>query len=154
MRVGFVIAPEEIVAKMTVAKQSEDVHTNLFFQMLCYRFITECDLDAHIEKIRALYRHKCELMLTELEKNLPDSSRFTRPEGGLFLWCTLPEGIDTTAFVNEALARKVAVVPGNTFLCDPTAPSRSFRLNYSTPTDEQIVLGVRRLGEAAKSLCI
>ena len=67
MRVGFVIAPEAVASKMVVAKQSEDVHTNLFFQMLCYRYMTECDLDAHIASIRALYRHKCGLMLDALD---------------------------------------------------------------------------------------
>ncbi len=150
MRVGFVVAPEEIVSKMVVAKQSEDVHTNLFFQMLCHRFMTECDLDGHIKNIRALYRRKCDLMLGELEKHLPREIEFTRPEGGLFIWCTLPHGVDMNAFVKSAIEKKVAVVPGSTFNCDTEAPSRSFRLNYSTPSDEQIVSGVARLGEAAR----
>ncbi len=150
MRVGFVIGPEALVSKMVVAKQSEDVHTNLFFQMLCHRFVTECDLDGHIKKIRALYRRKCDLMLTELEKHLPAEVTFTRPEGGLFIWCTLPDGADMNAFVKRAIEKKVAVVPGTTFNCDTTAPSNSFRLNYSTPTDEQIIEGCKRLGEAAR----
>ena len=150
MRVGFIVGPAPIVTKMVVAKQSEDVHTNIFFQMLCYRFMTECDLDGHIAGIRTLYRHKCDLMLSELEKNLPAEITFTRPEGGLFIWCTLPEGADMNAFVKSALQKKVAVVPGTTFNCDTDAPSRSFRLNKSTPSDEQIVEGVRRLGEAAR----
>lgn len=150
MRVGFIVGPEEIVTKMVVAKQSEDVHTNLFFQMLCHRFVTECDLNGHIDMIRALYRRKCLLMLGELKKHLPKEITFTRPEGGLFIWCTLPEGVDMNAFVKSAIAKKVAVVPGTTFNCDTEAPSRSFRLNYSTPTDEQIVEGVKRLGEAAR----
>ncbi len=151
MRVGFIVGPEPLVTKMVVAKQSEDVHTNIFFQMLCHKFMTACDLDSHIQKIRALYRHKCELMLAELEKHLPAAVTFTRPEGGLFIWCTLPEGADMNAFVKCALEKKVAVVPGTTFNCDTAAPSRSFRLNYSTPTDEQIIEGVKRLGEAARA---
>ena len=150
MRLGFVIAPEAVVAKMAVAKQGEDVHTNIFFQMLCHRFLTTCDLDAHVEKIRAIYRRKCGLMLEELEKQLPAEITYTRPEGGLFVWCTLPEGCDMNGFVQAALARKVAVVPGTAFNCDPNAPSHSFRLNYSTPTDEQIVEGIKRLGETAR----
>lgn len=152
MRLGFVVAPEEIVSKMAVAKQGEDVHTNIFFQMLCHRFMTECDLDGHIQKIRALYRHKCSLMLSELERYLPAEIKFTRPEGGLFLWCTLPQGVDMNAFVKEALSRKVAVVPGTAFNCDTEAPSNSFRLNYSTPSDEQITEGVKRLAEAARAV--
>ena len=152
MRLGFVVAPEAIISKMAVAKQGEDVHTNIFFQMLCHRFMTECDLDAHIEKIRALYRRKCNLMLTQLASELPAEITFTRPEGGLFIWCTLPERVDMNAFVQAALEKKVAVVPGTAFNCDTNAPSRSFRLNYSTPTDEEIVEGVKRLGETARAL--
>ncbi|MBQ8387510.1 MAG: PLP-dependent aminotransferase family protein [Clostridia bacterium] len=152
MRVGFAVAPEEIVSKIVIAKQVEDVHTNMFFQMLCYRYMTECDLDAHIEGIRALYRRKCNLMLESLEKYLPSEISFTRPEGGLFLWCTLPEGVDMNAFVKRAIEYKVAVVPGTTFNCDVNAPSRCFRLNYSTPSDEQIVEGCRRLGEVARDM--
>jgi len=152
MRVGFVVAPEEIATKLVIAKQVEDVHTNMFFQMLCYRYMTECDIDAHIENIRAIYRHKCGLMIDSLEKYLPREIKFTRPEGGLFLWCTLPDGVDMNAFVKKAIEYKVAVVPGTTFNCDTAAPSRCFRLNYSTPSDEQIVEGCKRLGEVAKDV--
>ena len=150
MRVGFMCAPSEIVSKAVVAKQVEDVHTNMFFQMLCHRYITECDLDKHIEGIRAIYRRKCTLMLESLEKYMPDCVKFTRPEGGLFIWCTLPEGIDLSEFVKASIANKVAVVPGTAFNCDTEAPSNAFRLNYSTPSEEQIVNGVRLLGETVK----
>lgn len=152
MRVGHVTAPDAIAQKMVVAKQSEDVHTNIFFQMLCHRYITECDLDAHIEDIRAIYRRKCGLMLEALGAALPRDWHFTRPEGGLFVWCTMPDDIPMETFVRSALERGVAVVPGATFNCDTEAPSHSFRLNYSTPTDEQIVEGCRRLGEAAAAV--
>ena len=152
MRVGFAIAPEEIVSKLVIAKQVEDVHTNMFFQILCHRYMTECDLDTHIDFIRSLYRRKCHLMIDSLEKYLPTEITFTRPEGGLFLWCTLPEGVDMNDFVKRAIEHKVAVVPGTTFNTDTRAPSRCFRLNYSTPTDEQIVEGCRRLGEVAKEI--
>ena len=151
MRVGFVVAPEAVAAKMVVAKQSEDVHTNLFFQMLCYKFMTECDLDAHIAKIRDLYCHKCSLMLECLERELPASVKFTRPEGGLFIWVTLPDGVDAAAFLKAAIAEKLMIVPGATFNCDTTAPSQAFRLNYSTPSDAQIKEGVARLGRVARS---
>lgn len=145
MRVGFVVAPEEVASKMVVAKQSEDVHTNLFFQMLCYRFITECDLPAHIQKIRDIYRHKCGLMIRGLEAGMPASVSFTRPEGGLFIWVTLPEEVDMNAFLKATIAAKLRVVPGVTFNCDTEAPSHSFRLNYSTPSDQQIVDGIDKL---------
>ena len=150
MRVGFVVAPEEVAAKMVVAKQSEDVHTNQFFQMLCYKFMTECDLDAHIAMIREVYGRKCRLMLECLEKELPSSVKFTRPEGGLFIWVTLPDGVDATAFLKACMAQKLMIVPGATFNCDVTEGSMSFRLNYSTPSDEQIKEGVARLGRVAR----
>ena len=152
MRVGFVVAPEEVAAKMVVAKQSEDVHTNQFFQMLCYKFMTECDLDAHISMIREVYGRKCRLMLECLERELPSSVTFTRPEGGLFIWVTLPDGADATAFLKACMAEKLMIVPGATFNCDVTEGSMSFRLNYSTPSDEQIKEGIARLGKVARGL--
>ena len=151
MRVGFVVAPEEVAAKMVVAKQSEDVHTNQFFQMLCYKFMTERDLDGHIAMIREVYGRKCRLMLDCLERELPASVTFTRPEGGLFIWVTLPDGVDAAAFLKACMAEKLMIVPGATFNCDVTEGSNSFRLNYSTPTDEQIVEGIARLGRVARA---
>ncbi len=148
MRIGFVIAPAEVASKMVVAKQVEDVHTNLFFQMLCHKYITTCDLDAHIAKINDLYRRKCNLMLDCIDKYIPsDKVTFTRPEGGLFIWGTVKNCTDASFVVKKAIEKKVAVVPGTAFNCDTEAPSPSFRLNYSTPSDEQIIEGIKRLGE-------
>lgn len=152
MRVGFVIAPEAVASKMVVSKQTSDVHTNLFFQMLCHRYMTECDIDAHICEIKQLYRHKCSLMLECLDREMPKSVKFTRPEGGLFIWGTLPEKIDAGEFIRKATERNVRVVPGSAFNCDVDMPSRSFRLNYSTPSDEQITAGIRILGEIAREM--
>ncbi len=154
MRVGFVIAPDAVAPKMVVSKQTSDVHTNLFFQMLCHRYMTECDMDGHIKDIQALYRHKCSLMLDALEREMPRSIKFTRPEGGLFIWCTLPDNIDAMSFIKEATARNVRVVPGATFDCDTEASSQSFRLNFSTPSDEQIVKGIAVLGALAREFGI
>ncbi len=151
MRIGFVCGPEEVVGKMVVAKQVEDVHTNIFFQMLCHRYIAECDMDAHIEKIKAIYRRKCGLMLSELDKNMPDCVKYTRPEGGLFIWATLPDNIPQPEFIKMAMAKKVAVVPGQAFASDQDATSQCFRLNYSTPSEEQIVTGIGYLCDAVKS---
>ena len=150
MRVGFVIAPDEVASKMVVSKQTSDVHTNLFFQILCHRYMTECDLDGHIKDIQSIYRHKCALMLDALDKYMPESIRYTRPEGGLFVWCTMPENADADAFVREATKNNIRVVPGATFNCDTEAPSKSFRLNFSTPSDEQIVEGIKALGTIAE----
>ncbi len=150
MRVGFVIAPDAVASKMVVSKQTSDVHTNLFFQILCHRYMTECELDGHIKDIQEIYRHKCTLMLDCLDANMPVSVKFTRPEGGLFIWCTLPDRIDAISYIKEATARNVRIVPGATFNCDTNASSQSFRLNFSTPSDEQIVSGVKILADLAR----
>ena len=152
MRVGFVIAPDEVASKMVVSKQTSDVHTNIFFQMLCYRYMTECDLDGHIKDIQDIYRRKCTLMLDSIEKYFSDKVTFTRPQGGLFIWCTLPESVDTSLFIKIAAERNVRVVPGATFNCDTNDPSRSFRLNFSTPSDEQIISGIKILGELTREM--
>lgn len=152
MRVGYVCAPDRLIQKMVVGKQCEDVHTNLFFQMLCYRYMTEYDLDAHIVGIQNIYREKCTLMLHCLDESMPPEVHYTRPEGGLFIWCTLPVQIPMNDFVKRALENKVAVVPGTAFNSDPDAPSQSFRLNYSTPSDDDIRRGIAILGNVAKEM--
>ena len=153
MRVGFAVAPKPVIAKMTVCKQTEDVHTNLLFQMLCHRFMTECDFDAHVKSIRDLYRRKCGIMLDAMEFCFPADVTYTRPEGGLFVWCTLPDKIDLLAFVKAAMERKVAVVPGTAFATDTqTYTAHSFRVTYATPTDEQLAQGVAILGDLAREM--
>ena len=152
MRIGFVCAPSEVLQKIVVAKQVEDVHTNAYFQILVDHYIRECDFDAHIEGIRRLYREKSSLMLSELDKLTETGLKFTRPEGGLFIWCTLPQGISLDSFIKEAMSRKLAVVPGTAFNCDVSAPSDSFRITYSTPSEEQIIRGVEIIGESIREL--
>lgn len=148
IRLGFVIAPKPVLDKMAVGKQAVDTHSNLFFQMLIADYMEKYDHDGHIQMIRDLYRHKSGLMLDEIRKGFPESVKYTVPQGGLFLWCTLPEGADMLKFVQFAKSKGVAIVPGIAFNVDESAPSRCFRLNYSTPTDEKLVAGTRILGEA------
>ena len=146
VRVGYVVAPAPIVAKMTVAKQCNDVHTTILSQLICHRFITECDLDGHIAGLRKIYAKKSALMMEHMDREFSKNVSHTVPEGGLFLWCTLPQGSDMMGFCRTAVEQKVAVVPGSAFTPDESVPSYSFRMNFSTPTDEQIVEGVRKLG--------
>lgn len=153
IRVGYVSAPVDLAGKIVVAKQGSDVHTNMYFQLVCDSFLESYDIDGHIEKIRALYKDKCTLMLGEMNKKFDDLGiGYTSPEGGLFLWCTLPEGADPAKFVRMSLDKKVAVVPGGAFLSDPGGYSRSFRVNFSYPSREQIVAGVEILANAAKEM--
>lgn len=152
MRVGTLTANKELVSKIVVAKQVEDVHTNVFFQMVCARYMTECDLEAHIEKIRALYRHKSSLMLKALDEYMPADVKFTRPQGGIFLWCSLPEGYELSEFVKRCSEKNVFVVPGAAFLPDESEPTRSFRLNYSMPSDEEIERGIKLLAQVVEEM--
>jgi 2-aminoadipate transaminase len=152
LRVGFVSAPKEIVQKIVVCKQVADVHTNIFAQMIADEFVNNYHFDEHLERIREIYKAKCHLMLSELEKNIPASVEFTRPEGGLFLWGTLPEKVNMPAFCKTAVESNVAVVPGSAFLINENTPINSFRLNYSTPSDENIVKGCAILGNVLKEM--
>lgn len=151
LRVGYMIAEKNVIAKATVALQTSTVHANIWAQMVTYRFVTETDFGAHLERLREIYKNKCSLMLNSLKFSMPMSISFTEPEGGLFIWGTLPCG-DMNAFCKAAVAEKVAVVPGNAFLMNEKEVSYSFRLNYSTPTDEQIEKGVEILAKVAKSM--
>lgn len=151
LRVGYMIAAKNIISKATVALQTSTVHTNIWAQMVAYRFVTEVDFEKHLENLREIYKRKCALMLNSLKFSMPMSIGFTEPEGGLFIWGTLPCG-DMNAFCKAAIAEKVAVVPGNAFLMNEKDVSYSFRLNYSTPTDEQIEKGVEILAKVAKTM--
>ncbi|MBQ8599606.1 MAG: PLP-dependent aminotransferase family protein [Oscillospiraceae bacterium] len=150
LRVGYLCAPKALMPKLTVAKQCTDVHTPILNQMICYKFLTEFDFDAHVARCSEIYKHKCGLMIEGIERHFSKKVQFTRPEGGLFLWCTLPEGADLQGFCKEAINRGVAVVPGNAFLMNDSDPSTSFRLNYSTLPDEKIVKGIELLGELTR----
>lgn len=150
LRVGYMIASQMIVSKATVALQTSTVHTNIWAQMLAYRFITENDFEKHLEKLREIYKEKYKLMRDNLLFSMPMSINFTEPEGGLFIWATMPEKYNMNAFCAEAVKRMVAVVPGNAFSVNEKEISHSFRLNYSTPTNEQIENGVAILAQCAK----
>ncbi len=152
LRVAYLCTPKALVPKLTVAKQCTDVHTPILNQLLCYKFLTEFDFDAHIARCSAIYKSKYELMAQTIERSFSKKVKVTRPDGGLFLWCTLPEGTDIMAFSKLAVERGVAVVPGNAFLMEEGDISTAFRLNYSTPSDEKIVKGIEILGQLTKEL--
>jgi len=153
IRVGYLTAPSELAGKIVVAKQGSDVHTNMYFQIICDLFLEKYNIDEHIEKIRVLYKDKCLLMLDEMQKKFDNLGiKYTSPDGGLFLWCDLPENIDLMKFVKSSLERKVAVVPGGAFLADLNEVSHSFRVNFSYPSNEQIITGVGILAQVAREM--
>ncbi len=144
MRIGFVCGPKALLQKIVVVKQVNDVHTNQFFQMVASGFIDKFGLDDHIDFIKKLYRDKCNLMLSQLDEYVGDKAKYTRPEGGLFIWLTV-DGGNGDDLAKRAIENKVAVVTGSSFNPIQGGFSPSIRLNYSTPSDEQIVEGVKRL---------
>lgn len=147
IRVGYALANKEIISKMTVCKQTDDVHTNLWAQMVAFKFISEYDFKAHLEKIQSIYRRKAELCIEQIKKHLvPKGVEFYDIDGGLFVWCRLPKGVNMNDFCMKALENKVAVVPGTAFLVDESKATDWFRINFSTPSEEQIVDGIKILG--------
>lgn len=147
LRLGFMCADKAITAKATIAKQVTDVHTPMITQLMAYEFLCRHNIDELIVKMRANYAHKCATMLDAMEKYFPKNVKYTRPGGGLFIWCDLGEGVDTLALSKKAIEKKVVYVPGNTFMIDMDKPCSALRLNYSTMSDERIVEGIKRLGE-------
>ena len=152
IRVGFVLAPSEVIAKLTVAKQTQDVHTPLISQLIVYKWLTEYDFEGHIEKIRKIYKRKLDLLCGCIDEQLGDFLTYHRPEGGLFVWAKLNDGINMLDFCRKASAAGVSVVPGNAFMTDGDAECQYIRMNFSTPSDKDIVKGVKILGEVARSL--
>lgn len=150
IRVAYAVVPSKIAPSFTIAKQCSDVHTGVLNQMIVSRWFDEYDTDAHIEKIRAIYRRKLNLMCDCLDKYCGDFITYVRPQGGLFLWAKLPDNVDMLDYVQKLIEKKVAVVPGTAFMTDDTAPCSYIRLNFSTPSDENIIEGVKIMGEVAQ----
>lgn len=155
MRIGYAIAPKPVLQKMVVCKQGEDVHTNTWAQMVAHEFMTNYDFEGHLASLREIYKKKANFCMDLLDKYLvPAGISYSRIEGGLFIWCKLPDNakISMTEFCKQAVLNKVCVVPGNAFLTDETEQCSSFRINFSTPTDEQLEKGIRILGKLASEV--
>ncbi|WP_411678234.1 PLP-dependent aminotransferase family protein [Caproicibacter sp.] len=152
IRVGYAVGPKPVLQKMIVCKQGEDVHTNIWGQMLCDELMTKYDFGAHLARLREVYRKKSKVAVDAMNRWLLPKITYLPIEGGLFFWCTLPDGIDMLEFVKRAIDHKVCVVPGNAFLTDESKPCQSFRINYTTPTDENLVRGIQLLGEVASDM--
>lgn len=153
IRVGYVSGPKEIISKIVVCKQVSDVHTNIWAQVLASKFLEQCDMDKHLASLRKIYKKKCNLMLDEINKNFSSKIKCTKPEGGLFIWCTLPDDCDMMQFCNRAVQEyKVALVPGSAFMVNESDKTTSFRVNFSTPTDDQIVKGCELVGKLSKEM--
>ncbi len=150
IRVAYAVVPKKYAGAFTIGKQVSDVHTGVLNQMIVSKWFDEYDVDAHIEEIKKVYKRKLELMCNSLDEYCGDFITYVKPQGGLFVWAKLPENVDMIEYVSKLLKRNVAVVPGTAFAVDDTKPCNYVRLNFSTPTDENIVEGVKIMGEIAK----
>lgn len=149
LRLGWVIASKEILNKLVLAKQANDLCTNIFSQYVAYEYIHGRYLDKQVEKIRHLYRKNRDVMLEAIEKYFPKEVKWTIPKGGMFIWITLPKSIDTRLMFQKAIAKKVVYIAGDAFY--PEGKNyNSLRLNFSYSNDSTIREGIRRLAEVIK----
>lgn len=148
-RIGWVAAEKEILEKYIMIKQSADLQTSTIGQREVAKFMELYDLDAHVEKIKDVYRVRRDLMLNTMKAEFPEVLKFTYPEGGLFTWVELPKGIDAKDVMAECIKSNVAFVPGGSFFPNG-GKDNTFRLNYSNMSDERIVDGIKRLAKVLR----
>jgi 2-aminoadipate transaminase len=152
MRVGFNIGPPEVIAKMTCIKEGSTLNTPRYNQDICTAFLNEMDWPGHLERCRDYYRDKLQVFLNALEENFPPEMgvSWTKPEGGLFCWLSLPEGMDANELFYDAIKYKVAFVPGDAFFGENPDTNR-MRLNFSYPSREQLAEAAKRLALCVKN---
>lgn len=150
IRVGFTSCHRDLMERMIICKQVQDVHTNVVAQMIIYEYISNNSIDEHIKKLRAAYGEKCRFMCECMDKFFPKCVTHTHPDGGLFLFCDMPEGYDAKEIMAKAVERGVAFVPGSTTMIDDKAVCSSFRMNYSTASKAEIEKGIKILGDLLK----
>ena len=150
LRLGYVIAPPALRAKLVQAKQATDLHTATLSQMAVYDVVKDGFLDTHIPTIRKLYREQCTAMLAALTHYMPEGVRWNTPRGGMFLWAELPKGIDATAVLARAVEQNVAFVPGAPFYAaNPVI--EALRLAFVTVPPPRIEEGVERLAKVIRA---
>lgn len=151
MRVGYLLTKDhELLRNLSIAKEAADLHTNVFAQYVIVDYLEHHDLDEHLVKIRDLYRTQAKAMTDAMEEFFPESVQFTKPEGGMFLWVTLPEGIRSMDLFPKALEQNIAFVPGDPFYPEPGAYS-TMRLNFTNADEETIREGIKRLADVLAS---
>lgn len=148
-RIAWICCNRAIWEKINMIAQAAVLQTSTISMMVIAKFIELNDLDEHVDKIRAVYKHRCDVMLEAMDKYFPEGIRYTRPEGGLFTWVELPDYIDTKEMATAAIEQKVAYVPGEGFFPNG-GNTHCMRLNYSNMPDERIVEGIKRLAEVIK----
>jgi 2-aminoadipate transaminase len=149
MRLGWIVAPKEVMEQIVIAKQASDLHSNYLCQRIAYEYLSHTDIDSHIRTIQSTYGKRCRLMQDLIRGQFPESVRCTRPEGGMFVWVTLPDGISSMDIFDAAIKEHVAVLPGRPFFIDGGGDN-TLRINFSNSSEEMIREGIGRL---ARVIC-
>ncbi|KAL3947692.1 aminotransferase-like domain-containing protein [Lentilactobacillus hilgardii] len=149
LRLGWIVAEKSLIKKFTLMKQSADVHSDNLTQHIVAKFMSEYDIDDHIDKIKQVYRKRERVMMNAIEAFFPKNVHYSHPEGGLFIWVEVPGDVDTKALFDTCIKHNVAFVPGEPFYPDAVTPG-TFRLNYSNMSEDHIKTGIKRLGDAIK----
>ncbi|MEG2165237.1 MAG: PLP-dependent aminotransferase family protein [Ruthenibacterium sp.] len=151
MRLAYCICQKDLHAKLVIAKQVCDVHTNVWAQRVCEQMLTRTDMQAHIASVCRVYRAKAEQMMAALDAKCPQIA-YHKPQGGMFLWASLPDGVNMPEFVQKCLSKKLALVPGNAFMVDTAAPCQNIRMNFSMTDTEQIERGVEIMAQVLRAM--
>lgn len=150
IRLGWVCAGKAYLEKFNLLMQAACLQSSTTTAMLCSKYLELYDIDEHVEKIRKVYKHRCDVMIEAIQKYFPEGVKYTIPDGGLFTWVELPDYIDTKVMAPEAIEQKVAYVPGIGFFPNKNKHN-CMRLNYSNMPDERIVEGIKRLAQVIKN---
>ncbi len=150
LRLGYIAAPKDIISKLVQIKQATDLHTASITQMAVYEVVKDGFLSTHLPTVRELYKQQCTYMLDAMSTHFPATATWTRPEGGMFIWVTLPAHIDSTELLARAIQKNVAFVPGAPFYTDADAPKNTMRLSFVTVSEAKIREGVAVLGQLIK----
>jgi 2-aminoadipate transaminase len=153
-RIGWIVATEHILDKLIIAKQASDLHTNYLSQRIIAQYITDYDFDAHIRHICERYGSQRDAMIEAIRINFPEGVGYTKPEGGMFLWITLPEDISSLDLFESAVGHKVAFVPGNPFYTYDVKTTNNLRLNFSCVDEKMIETGMLRLTRAINEVLV
>jgi len=151
LRLGWICATKDVTERMIIAKQASDLHSNYLSQRIVFQYLADHDIDEHILRIREVYKNQRDLMISSIERYFPEEVEFTRPEGGMFLWVTLPESISSLRLFDLAGGENVAFVPGSAFYVDEGGRN-TLRLNFSNAAGYEIEEGIRRLAKVIKEL--
>jgi len=151
LRLGWICAKKDVMEKIIIAKQASDLHSNYLSQRIVFQYLADNDIDEHILKIREIYKRQRDLMISMIEKFFPEEVESTRPEGGMFLWVTLPERLSSLDLFEAGQRENVAFVPGNAFYVDGGG-NNTLRLNFSNSNEEKIEEGIKRLAKVIKRL--